>query len=125
MRSTTLRAFACCTICLVPCGALRAQDSTETPSRARRDSAAQALGGVVVKADAPRPARYAPRRTSTALKTDTPLRDVPQAVTVIGRELIADQSMQNMADVVRYVPGIVMGQGEGHRDAPTIRGNSS
>jgi catecholate siderophore receptor len=33
--------------------------------------------------------------------------------------------MQNMADVVRYVPGVTMGQGEGHRDAPTIRGNSS
>jgi catecholate siderophore receptor len=33
--------------------------------------------------------------------------------------------MRGMADVVRYVPGITMGQGEGHRDAPTIRGNSS
>jgi catecholate siderophore receptor len=33
--------------------------------------------------------------------------------------------MQNMADVVRYMPSISMGQGEGHRDAPTIRGNSS
>src|SRR5687768_7550906 len=33
--------------------------------------------------------------------------------------------MQSMADVVRYVPGISMGQGEGHRDAPTLRGNSS
>ncbi len=30
-----------------------------------------------------------------------------------------------MAEVVRYVPGITMGLGEGHRDAPTIRGNSS
>jgi catecholate siderophore receptor len=26
---------------------------------------------------------------------------------------------------VRYVPGVSMGQGEGHRDAPTLRGNSS
>jgi len=33
--------------------------------------------------------------------------------------------MQNMADVVRYIPSISMAQGEGHRDAPTIRGNSS
>jgi catecholate siderophore receptor len=30
-----------------------------------------------------------------------------------------------MADVVRYVPGMTMGLGEGHRDQPTIRGNSS
>jgi catecholate siderophore receptor len=33
--------------------------------------------------------------------------------------------MQGMADVVRYIPGITMGLGEGHRDAPTIRGTSS
>ena len=46
-------------------------------------------------------------------------------MSVVTRELIADQAMQGMADVVRYVPGISMGQGEGHRDAPTIRGNSS
>jgi catecholate siderophore receptor len=30
-----------------------------------------------------------------------------------------------MADVVRYVPGITMGQGEGNRDQPTIRGNAT
>jgi catecholate siderophore receptor len=68
---------------------------------------------------------YAARRTTTATRTDTPLRDAPQSVSVVTGELIADQSMQSMADVVRYVPGITMGQGEGHRDAPTIRGNSS
>jgi catecholate siderophore receptor len=68
---------------------------------------------------------YAVPRTTTATKTDTPLRDTPQAVTVVSRRLIADQAMQNMADVVRYIPSVSMGQGEGHRDAPTIRGNSS
>ncbi|HEX7942096.1 MAG TPA: TonB-dependent siderophore receptor, partial [Gemmatimonadaceae bacterium] len=30
-----------------------------------------------------------------------------------------------MADVVRYIPGVTMAQGEGHRDAPVIRGQSS
>jgi catecholate siderophore receptor len=68
---------------------------------------------------------YAAVRTTSATRTDTPLRDAPQAVSVVTGELIADQAMQGMQDVVRYVPGITMGQGEGHRDAPTIRGNSS
>lgn len=68
---------------------------------------------------------YAPHGTSTATRTDTPLRDVPQSVSVVTREMIADQSMRGMSDVVRFVPGITMGAGEGHRDAPTIRGNSS
>jgi catecholate siderophore receptor len=63
--------------------------------------------------------------TSTATRTPTPLRDVPQAVTVVSRELIADQGMQSMADVARYVPGVTMGQGEGNRDQVTIRGNNS
>jgi catecholate siderophore receptor len=68
---------------------------------------------------------YAVVRSSSATKTETPLRDVPQSVSIVTRELIADQGMQGMADVARYVPGVTMGQGEGHRDAPTIRGNSS
>jgi len=67
---------------------------------------------------------YRTLRTSTATKTDTPLRDVPQAFTVINRDLIADQQMSSLADVVRYVPGVTMGQGEGNRDQPTFRGNS-
>lgn len=68
---------------------------------------------------------YKASNTSTATKTDTALRDVPQSVTVITKDLIKDQDMRSMGDVVRYVPGVSMGQGEGHRDAPTLRGNSS
>jgi len=67
----------------------------------------------------------ATRRIVSATKTDTPLRDVPQAITVISQELIADQQMQSMADVVRYMPGVGMAQGEGHRDAPVLRGNTT
>ena len=64
-------------------------------------------------------------RTSTATRTDTALRDVPQSVTVITREVIREQTMQGMADVVRYVPGVGIAQGEGNRDTPVFRGNSS
>lgn len=66
-----------------------------------------------------------PTRSTTATKTDTPLRDVPQSVTVVTRETIAQQNMQGMADVVRYVPGVGIAQGEGNRDTPIFRGNSS
>lgn len=68
---------------------------------------------------------YQVLRISSATKTDTPLRDVPQSVTVISQGLLRDQAMQNMGDVVRYVPGVQMAQGEGHRDAPILRGNTS
>ena len=68
---------------------------------------------------------YVPQRTRSATRTDTLIENVPQSISIVTEELIRDQSMQSMADVVRYVPGVTMGQGEGHRDAPTIRGNSS
>jgi catecholate siderophore receptor len=91
----------------------------------RRGSSMRELEPVVVTADAARRSRYTTRRTTTATRTDAQLRDVPQTISVISHDLIADQSMQSMADLVRYVPGMSMGQGEGHRDAPTIRGQSS
>lgn len=68
---------------------------------------------------------YKVQTTTTATKTNTLLRDIPQAITVLTEQQIADQSMQSMADVVRYVPGVQMSQGEGHRDAPIFRGNIS
>jgi catecholate siderophore receptor len=68
---------------------------------------------------------YGVGRTRAGTRTDTAIRDTPQAVTVITDELIRDQSMRSMADVVRYVPGVAMAQGEGHRDAPVIRGVTS
>ena len=68
---------------------------------------------------------YARFGTTAATKTPALLRDIPQAVTVISRALMRDQAMQSMTDVVRYVPGLTMGQGEGNRDQPTIRGNST
>lgn len=62
---------------------------------------------------------------TSATKTATPLRDVPQAISVVSSALIADQRMASMADVTRYMPGVGFGQGEGNRDTPIIRGNST
>ncbi|MDO8437779.1 MAG: TonB-dependent siderophore receptor [Nitrosomonadaceae bacterium] len=68
---------------------------------------------------------YAAAYSTTATKTKTLLRDVPQSITIVTRELIRDQSMQSMADVARYVPGVGVSQGEGNRDALVFRGNRS
>lgn len=104
-----------CCINVVAAASLVAQDTASVPR-------AQPLAAVKVQATG---TGYTADRTRSATKTDTPLRDVPQSVTVVTKQIIADQGMQGMADVVRYVPGITMGQGEGHRDAPTIRGQST
>ena len=70
-------------------------------------------------------AGYAAKRSRTATKTDTALLDTPQSITVVTQELIRDQAMQGMAEVVRFVPGVGMAQGEGNRDTPIFRGNST
>jgi catecholate siderophore receptor len=62
---------------------------------------------------------------TSGTKTSTPLRDVPQAVTVVTRELMQDQLMTSIGDVVRYVPGVALHQGENNRDQIIMRGNSS
>ena len=49
--------------------------------------------------------------TRTATRTLTPLRDVPQSVTVVTQALIKDQMMMSAGDVMRYVPGVMVHQG--------------
>ena len=71
------------------------------------------------------PIEYSVPAVSSATKTTTPLRDVPQAVSVVSSALIADQRMSSMADVTRYMPGVGFAQGEGNRDTPILRGNST
>lgn len=71
------------------------------------------------------PDGYDIEKTRTATKTETPLIDVPQTVTVLSREQLDDQGVESLNDALRYVPGVVLGQGEGHRDQITLRGQST
>jgi catecholate siderophore receptor len=62
---------------------------------------------------------------TSATKTLTPLRDVPQSISIVTGRQVRDQLMLNVGDVVRYIPGISAHQGENNRDHVIIRGNSS
>ena len=86
-------------------------------------SAPITLSAVTVTAERTSP--YQGKGTRSLTKTDTPLRDIPQAVTVLTRAAIADQAMSSLADVTRYVPGVTMGQGEGNRDQPYFRATTA
>ncbi|MBA4143762.1 MAG: TonB-dependent siderophore receptor [Nitrosospira sp.] len=68
---------------------------------------------------------YLATKSFSATRTDTPLRDVPQSITVVTQDQIRDQNMLSIPDVVRYVPGVHVSQGEGNRDAVIFRGNNS
>src|SRR5262245_534524 len=87
------------------------------------------LTQIDVRAQAERPdgpvEGYRATRSATFTKTDTPLKEVPASVTVVPSALMKDQAMQSMSDVLRYVPGANVHQGEGNRDQVVLRGNST
>ena len=60
-----------------------------------------------------------------AVKTPTPIINVPQSLSIISVEQISDQSFTSIGDILQYTPGLSVSQGEGHRDAIIIRGNQS
>jgi catecholate siderophore receptor len=68
---------------------------------------------------------YNAKKSTTATKTDSLLRDVPQSISVITQQVIKDQSIQSVSEAVRYVPGVSAAQGEGNRDALIFRGNAT
>jgi catecholate siderophore receptor len=68
---------------------------------------------------------YGVRSTSTATKTPTDIKDIPQALTIISESQIEDQNLRSIADVMLYVPGASFGSGEGNRDTIVLRGNNS
>ncbi len=57
-----------------------------------------------------------------ALKTPTPIIDVPQSLSILTAEQFQEQGFSSIGDVVNYTPGVTTSQGEGHRDAVVIRG---
>ena len=63
--------------------------------------------------------------TAVATKTNTPLINIPQSLSVVTKDFIRDQNFQSVTDVTRYVPGVDVHQGEGNRDELVIRGVDS
>lgn len=89
------------------------------------DAAAERTTLPKVRAVADELAGYKVEEAASVTKTDTPLLDVPQSISVVSRELMNDLNVQNIGDAVLYVPGVGMAQGEGNRETPVIRGSSS
>jgi catecholate siderophore receptor len=69
--------------------------------------------------------KYGVRATSTATKTDTDVKDIPQALTTVTSQQIGDQQLRSMGELLNYVPGASYGGGEGNRDQLVLRGNAS
>ncbi len=57
-----------------------------------------------------------------ALKTPTPIIDVPQSLSIVTADQILQRGFNSVGDIVNYTPGVNNSQGEGHRDAIVFRG---
>ncbi|GGB76934.1 TonB-dependent receptor [Henriciella pelagia] len=57
-----------------------------------------------------------------ALRTPTPIIDVPQSLSIITADQIAEQGFDSIGDIIDYTPGVNTSQGEGHRDSIVFRG---
>ena len=68
---------------------------------------------------------YATEDGSSGTKTPTPLIDVPQAIHFITEDQLEDQAVHQLGDALRYIAGISLESGEGHRDEVFIRGQES
>ncbi|BDI14216.1 hypothetical protein ANSO36C_00180 [Nostoc cf. commune SO-36] len=52
---------------------------------------------------------YRVQDATTATKTDTPLRDIPQSIQVVPREVLEDRNVRSLAEAVETVSGVVDG----------------
>ena len=67
---------------------------------------------------------YLAGQSTTGLKTDTPLREIAQSVSVVTADRMTDQGVTNVQEAIRYVPGVFAdAYGTDSRgDYPRIRG---
>lgn len=68
---------------------------------------------------------YTAKQTTTATKTGTPIKNIPQSISVVTRKQADDQGSKSLGQALTYVPGVNVALGEGHRDAVTIRGQQT
>lgn len=89
---------------------------------------AATLGEVRVTAEAARESAWGPagrnaRRSAAASKTDTPLLETPQSVSVVTRQQMDERGVQTVTEAIQYSSGITGDNAADNRyDKPVIRG---
>jgi iron complex outermembrane recepter protein len=67
---------------------------------------------------------YLANQSGTGTKTDTPLRETPQSITVVTADRVTDQGALTVQEALRYVPGVFADAfgADSRGDYPRIRG---
>lgn len=90
----------------------RRQSSTATPKRAATSRVAAPAATPAAAPSAPSETAsgpvegYVATRSATGTKTDTPLIETPQSISVITSDQMQAQGVQNLGQALRYTPGV-------------------
>jgi iron complex outermembrane receptor protein len=123
-----LRAASLAIPAVTLCSAALAQSANEAPatdSSAFELPAQEIVSSETERADGPVEG-YVATRSATGTKTDTPILQVPQSISVITADRMQDQGVQTVQDALRYVSG-VRGEAFGldaRGDSSKIRGST-
>lgn len=85
-----------------------------------RGASTSTLAPITVLAQQPDAETFVATYSSAGTKTDTPLIEVPQSISVVTAAQIREQNPQTLGDAVRYTPGIVVQEGFNRTDDPFI-----
>ncbi len=121
--AAAIRTFASAAVLTGVVAALPAQAQTSLPTidvqrapRGTGTSVSQQTRGTPAQAPQPAPAPvenafsevdgYLANRSATATKTDVPISEIPQSITVVTADEIRDQGATTLQETLRYVPGV-------------------
>ena len=114
---------------LALCGAVQAQQATPIGAASASEATAEkALAPITVSAGAEQENPTAPvtgfvaKRALSATKTDTPLIETPQAISVITRDQMEAQGVQTLRQVTAYTAGAVSNYFDSRQDTFKARG---
>lgn len=112
---------------LIPLGAALSSGvlAVEPSNQSTSDDEEMILQDIKVKAARDQKTnRFKAKTSSTGSKIEQDLRDIPQSVSVVKKELIESQNAFNLTDALRNVSGLTIAAGEGGRtgDSITLRG---
>jgi iron complex outermembrane receptor protein len=99
----------------------RAAQRAQTPPDAAAAAGAEGARGETATG----PVRgYLANQSGTGTKTDTPLRETPQSITVVTADRVTDQGALTVQETLRYVPGVFADAygPDARGDYPRIRG---
>ena len=109
---------------------LRSRQAGQTTNRRRQHAQSNANspaagGGGAAAETATGPVQgYVASRSGTGTKTDTPLRETPQSISVVTADRVIDQGATTVQEALRYVPGVFADAygADSRGDYPRIRG---